>query len=260
MHISSRVLIYATAIMAVLVYGVLGSFILGQYSNFSVPIKTPIEALYFTVVTISTVGYGDIVPVTDLGRIFTIILIISGLSIFLSAITVLSGDFLSARVERLYSGLSRVERRHLKNHIVLIGYEATNQLVAERLKEQRRNFIIVTVDKLTADSLREKGYIAYLADYTNKEDMQKFMLEKASDIVVDIHDSSKTIYVVLVVKKLAKHVRVSVVVQSPEAEAHLADLEIDSLVNPTTIAADMMTKLLDKDQDEAHQRRRKAAT
>lgn len=255
MRVGSKIFIYVGAIAAVVVYGTVGSFVLGQYGNFNVAIKTPIEALYFTVTTISTVGYGDIVPVTDLGRVFTIVLIISGLSIFLSAVTVLSSDFLSTRVERLYSGLSRIERRHFNNHIVLVGYEATNQLLAERLKVQRRNFIIVTVDKSTADSLRDKGYVAYLADYTKKEDMEKFELERASDIVVDIHDSSKAIYVVLTVKKLAKDVKVSVVAYSPEAEAHLSDLEVDSIINPITIAADMMTKVLDKDQDSNKRKR-----
>ncbi len=255
MQINNKILIYAGAIAAVLIYGTSGSYLLGQYGNFNTPIKTPVEALYFTIVTISTVGYGDIVPVTDLGRIFAIILIISGLSIFLSAVTVLSSDFLSARVERLYSGLSRIERRHLNNHIVLVGYEATNQLLAERLKIQRRNFIIVTVDKSTADALRDKGYISYLADYTRKEEMEKFALEKASDIVVDIHESSKAVYVVLTVKKLAKDVKVSVVAYSPEAEAHMQDLEVDSIINPITIAADMMAKILNKDQDSNKKKR-----
>ena len=251
MRIGSKISIYVVAIAAVLAYGTAGSYVLGRYGNFNVPIDSPVQALYYTVVTISTVGYGDIVPITDMGRVFTIILIISGLTIFLSAVTVLSGDFLSARVERIYSGLSRVERRHLNNHIVLVGYEATNQIVSERLRAQRRNFIIVTADKTTADSLRDKGYVSYLADYTRKEDMEKFRLDKASDVLVDIHESSKAVYVVLTVKKLARNARVSVVVQSAEAEVHLTDLGVDSIINPMTIAADMMTKMLDKNQDRA---------
>jgi voltage-gated potassium channel len=251
MQIKNKLVIYVAGILIVLVYGTVGTYLLGRSGNFNVNIDSPIEALYFTIVTISTVGYGDITPVTGLGRVFVIILIISGLSIFLSAVTVLSGDFLSERVEKLYAGASRVDKRHLGNHIVLIGYDTTNAIVAERLRRQKRNFLIVTGDKPLADDLREKGYSAYVADYTTKQDMEKFMLNRATDVVIDLRDSSKAVYVVLVVKKLAKNVRISVVVQNKEIETHLVDLEVDSIINPATIAADALTAVLDKNQDAA---------
>ncbi len=258
MQIKSRIAIYLSAIASVLVYGVLGTYILGQSGNFNVAISSPIEALYFTIVTISTVGYGDIVPVTEAGRIFVIILIISGLSIFLSAVTVLSSDFLSERVEKLYHGASRVDRKRMNRHIVLIGYDATNAIIAQRLAEQKRRFIIITGDKVLADELREKGYAAYIADYTSKQDMEKFLLAKATDVVIDLRDDSKTVYVVLVVRKLAKEVKISVVVHNKELEAHLADLGVGSVINPATIAAVSLTSVLDRDQDSAKKARHKA--
>jgi voltage-gated potassium channel len=249
MHINQKLLLYTSAIAAVLIYGTAGSYILGQYGNFNVPITNSIEALYFTITTISTVGYGDIVPVTNIGRVFTIILIISGLTIFLSAVTVLSSDFLSERVEKLYSGLSRVEKRHLKNHIILVGYGPTNTLIAEKLKSQRRNFIIITSDKTNADTLRDKGYVSYLADYTQKIDMEKFRFNLASDIILDINESTKAVYVVLVIKKLAQNANISVIAYSQDAASHFTDLEVAHVINPVTIAAEMMVDTLDKDQD-----------
>jgi voltage-gated potassium channel len=249
MRIDKRVYLYALAIMIVLAYGTFGTYELGKSSNFNVKVDSLNEALYFTVVTISTVGYGDITPVTELGRIFVIVLIISGLSIFLSAVTMLSGEFLSSRIEKIYTGLSTLDKKRLKKHIVLIGYDATNQVVAQKLKEQKRNFIIVTGDKPTVDTLKAKGYPAYLADYTIKAEMEKFELSRATDIVVDLKDSSETVYVVLVIKKLAKDVKTSVVAYSGESQEHLADLDIDNVINPITIAAGMLTDVLDRDQD-----------
>jgi voltage-gated potassium channel len=249
MKLYGKMTIYALAIIAVIIYGTVGTYVLGRSGNFNVNINSPVEALYFTVVTISTVGYGDITPVTTLGRIFVIILIISGLSIFLSAVTVISSDFLSERVERLYYSTSRSDKKLLNNHIVLIGYDITNALIAERLKKQKRNFIIITKDKILVDKLKERGYNVFLADYTLKQDMEKFMLDRASDVVIDLRDSSKAVYVVLVVKKLSKKVRLSVVVQNSEMESHLTDLGVDSIINPATLAADALTEVLDRDQD-----------
>ncbi len=249
-QINRKTVFYAVAMLIVLTYGTVGAYILGQSGNFNVNISSWTEALYFTIVTMSTVGYGDIVPVTEIGRIFVIILIISGLSIFLSAITILTGDFLSARVEKLYSGVS-VDRKKMNRHIVLIGLDSTNELVAQKLKSQRRNFVIITGDKPAADSMKKKGYPAFVEDYTSKAELEKFNLDKATDIVIDLRDNSKMVYVVLVVRKLAKHAKISVVAHHTEAEAHLEDLEVDTVVNPITIAADTLIKTLDRDQDSA---------
>ncbi len=251
MEIDKRIIFYVIAIVAVVLYGTVGVYLLGQSGNFNVKITSWVEAVYFTVVTISTVGYGDITPITETGRIFVIILIISGLSIFLSAVTVLSGEFLSARVEKLYSGLNNVNKKKMNKHIVLIGYDSANEIISHKLKVQHRNFIIITADKPTAEMLRRKGYPAFLEDYTSKADLEKFNLSKATDIVIDLKDSSKAVYVVLVVKKLAKDIRISVITHTSDAEAHLKDLDIDNIINPVTIAADMLAKTLDRDQDTA---------
>jgi voltage-gated potassium channel len=249
MRINTKIGIYTLAIAGVVAYGTVGALILGNSGNFNVNITSPIQALYFTIVTISTVGYGDITPVTDVGRIFTIILIISGLSIFLSAVTVLSSDFLSSRMERLYSKASGIEKRKFKNHVILIGYSATNTLLAQRLKAQNRRFIILTANKTRADELFGMGYDVFLVDYTLDKDMRQFAIERARDVVIDLTDSSKTIYVVLVIRKLSKTVRISIVAQSQDVESHLADLQINNIINPVTIAADKISSIISEEDN-----------
>ena len=244
MEIDRRIVFYVLAIAAVLAYGTFGTYALGQGGNFNVKVTSLNQALYFTVVTISTVGYGDITPVTGMARDFVIILIISGLSIFLSAITVLSGEFLSARVEKLYSGMGNVDKKRMRNHIVLIGYDSANELISQRLKAQKRNFVIITGDKPTAESLRKRGYPAFVEDYTSRVELEKYHLDRATDIVIDLRDSSKMVYIVLVVRKLARNVKLSVIAHNSEAESHLADLEIDSVINPVTMAVLVMLSIV----------------
>ncbi len=244
MRIRVKLLMYLAAMVFVVLFGTIGTYLLGKNGGFNIGIYSPLSALYFTIVTLSTVGYGDIYPVTDTARLFVITLIISGLSIFLSAITVISGDFLNSRIERLSGGLSNAERRFFKRHIVLIGYDTTNALLAEKLKDSGKRFIIITVDKSAADRLRERGYHAYVADYTLRLDMLHFGLEKAKEIVVDLRDSSKSVYVVLVVKKIAKNVKLSVVAPTLETETHLSEIGIENIINPTKIAAELLFKSL----------------
>jgi voltage-gated potassium channel len=244
MDIAKKTLAYAIALAAVLLYGTVGTYVLGRSGNFNVHVGSWLQALYFTIVTMSTVGYGDITPITNAGMTFTIILIIAGLSIFISAITVLSGELLGSRFEKIYSGISSLDRKKLNNHIVLIGYDSINIMLAERLRKSGKNFVIITADKTVADSLREKGYKAFVADYTIKSDMEKFQIDRAEHIVIDLRDSSKTVYVVLVVRKLAKEAEVSVVAPTSEVEMHLQELNIDHIINPITVGTDMLSGIL----------------
>jgi voltage-gated potassium channel len=84
-------------IIAVLFYGTTASFHIGNQYNPA--IESPIQALYYTIITISTVGYGDYIPKTDVARLFTISLIIIGVGCFLTAITILFQPLIKKIVE-----------------------------------------------------------------------------------------------------------------------------------------------------------------
>lgn len=85
-------------IIAVLFYGTVASLRIGH--QYVPAIESPIQALYYTIITISTVGYGDYVPTTDVARLFTISLIIIGVGCFLTAITILFQPFMK-KIEEL---------------------------------------------------------------------------------------------------------------------------------------------------------------
>jgi len=85
-------------IIAVLFYGTVASLRIGNQYNPA--IESPIQALYYTIITISTVGYGDYIPTTDVARLFTISLIIIGVGCFLTAITILFQPFMK-KIEEL---------------------------------------------------------------------------------------------------------------------------------------------------------------
>ena len=233
----TTIVAYAIAIAAVIAFGVAGTYILGRSGNFNVQINSLVTALYFTVTTVSTVGYGDIVPVTEAARIFVVVLILSGLSIFLSAVTVLSSDFVNSRIERLSGRISGIEKRLLKGHIVLIGHDLTNALLAERFKAENRKFIIITADKTISDHLRELGYVSYVADATSESDMKNFKLDIARKIIIDLRDSSRTVYAAIVARSLSGSGNMIVIAPTLELERHLNDIGIKNVINPATMAA-----------------------
>lgn len=237
MAVKSITIAYVIAIAAVLAFGTFGTYILGQSGNFNVHINSLITALYFTVVTVGTVGYGDIVPVTALGRVFDIVLIISGLAVFLSVVTAISGEVVNQRLVKLSGRISSFEKRLLKGHIVLIGYDLTNVLLASKLKKEGKKFIVVTSDKVIVDQLREKGYSTYVADETSESDMSAFNLGNSKKIIIDLRESSRTVYAAIVAKSLSSIDKVIVIANTEELERHLTDLGLKHIISPANIVA-----------------------
>ena len=239
--------IYIGAIIAVFVMGVVGTYLISQYGGFNIKNMSIVDAAYFTIVTMSTVGYGDITPVSPIAKVFVILLIVIGLSIFLSLITLISGEFMSERLEKLSNRISGAEKRHLKGHIVLIGTDGVNLSIANELYTQGKKFILVVSDKVIADRLKMLNYRIYVADATSELDMSQFQIHHSDKVIIDLRDSSRLVYALLVLRTMAKDVRKIIVVQDKDAERHLAELGIlkgERIVSPNSLAADTIIKSL----------------
>ena len=103
---------------------------------------------YFTIVTMSTIGYGDIYPVSAMAKVFVIILILVGIGVFFSTIVAVSGEFMNDRIEIFTGRVSKFEKRLLEKHVILVGSEMTNLYLAEKLTEKMKDEGFATVETI----------------------------------------------------------------------------------------------------------------
>lgn len=120
------------SITFLLVYAVFGALYLG--SEFQPHITDTITALYFSIVSMSTVGYGDITPQTDAARMFTASIIILGITVFATSISAIAGPIIGGNVQRLVKG--KLSRPMRKNHIIIAGATPLAQSVYTALHER----------------------------------------------------------------------------------------------------------------------------
>lgn len=244
MKIPLIILIYIIAIFSILLFGTTGTYFFSHNNGFNTK-TTFISSLYFTVVTLSTVGYGDIIPVTQSARIFVMILIGIGLTVFLTGITTLSSEIMSSRINKLTGEISYLESKLLKSQIILIGTDFTNLSFAELLKKQNKKFFLITSDKTISDRLRKQDIRTFVADATSKSDMLKFNLKTSKLIVIDFRDNSKIIYTVLIIKSIAPKAKIIVIAPNSEVEAHLSNLNMNiEVINPAALTAAQIDKYL----------------
>lgn len=244
MRLPGRIVAYVFAILIVFTFGITGTYILGSYkSGFNVKITSLVEAAYFTVTTVSTVGYGDIVPVTNAARLFVMVLEITGLGVYISAITIVSSELVTARIEKFSGRLSTLERRFLRNHVVLIGTDTVNLDLAEKLKNKNVRYVIMSSDKDMVEGLHERGLRAYLVNETDKEEMKRFEFGRARSIIVDMRNKSRMVYAILVVRSLAQHSKIVVVAHNKDEEKNIRSMSIGvGIINPPDIVSDILAK------------------
>jgi voltage-gated potassium channel len=183
-------------ILIILLYGVVGSYFIMKLNLF--------ESLYFTIITIATVGYGDIVPITMAQKIFTMILSFAGiiiiayiLSIVLTAIT--------EGMEEVRSGAKmRKKINDLNNHYILCGYGRVGSVILEELKKRNQPVVIIEKNRDIVNKLEEdKDILVICDDATDTSVLKKINLDKAYGMIVATGSDVNNLYIVLTTRELA---------------------------------------------------------
>lgn len=159
------------------------------------------DGLWYVVATITTVGYGDVIPITYLGRTLGFIVMLSSLGVYGFIISQIA-NFMNTIKERKELGL---DGTNLKNHVVIIGWNEFSQSVISHLVGAGREVAVVTKDRASIDTIREyyssdAVYTLY-ADFQNFELIEKANIKDASIVFVNLNDDTEKLVYVINLKK-----------------------------------------------------------
>lgn len=129
----------ALSTLSLLIYAICGSLFLGQ--EFSPPITDLATAFYFSIVSMSTVGYGDITPQTAAARIFSASVIVLGITVFATSISAIAGSVIGGNIQRLVKGKFKKPMR--KNHIIIAGVTPLAQTVYKLLRDRGYDVTVI---------------------------------------------------------------------------------------------------------------------
>ncbi|MDY7102202.1 MAG: potassium channel protein [Actinomycetota bacterium] len=219
-------------ITAVLVGGTIGYVLLDL---------TLLEALYQTVITVTTVGYGEIGPVSDEYRVFTIILLLTGTGTVFYTLGVLLETLVEGRLNESFRR-RRVARniQELDGHTVVCGYGQVGRAIAAELVRDGTEVVIVDRDP---DMDADDGMLVH-GNATDDDVLLQAGIERAAALVVAMDTDADNVYVTLSARSMRKDLFIVARASDEHAEPKLYQAGADRVVNPHRIGGTRMAAMV----------------
>ncbi|MDE1920075.1 MAG: NAD-binding protein [Candidatus Omnitrophica bacterium] len=230
-----------SGILSVLAYAVFGSYLMG--AGFNPPIRDLNTAAYFAVTTLSTVGFGDIVPVTTTTRWFVVSLLVVGLGVFATAIASSLGPRISEELNRFLD--PKEKRMETKNHVILVGDGAIARNTAKELKERGINFVHIVAEKSGYESC---GHDVIEGEATSDAVLRQAGIQQARMVIAAREDDGDNAFIALGAKDLNPKVRVLAVASSVRSIRRLKLAGADQVFSPAAVGSRLLANLIEGGQ------------
>lgn len=196
-----------------------------------------IDALFFTVITLTTVGYGMPYPLSYAGKVYTILLILFGAGIVLYVISDMVELFLELNL-----GLRNVQHRIVKltEHQIVCGYGRTGQEVTEHFRRNKIPFVIIEQDPARVRAAEEHGFLAILGDASTDEVLKEARIERARGIVCALPEDAANTFIALSAKGLNENITIVSRAANPGSEAKLRRAGAHMVISPYVICGRRM--------------------
>lgn len=204
-----------------------------------------LDSLYQTVITVSTVGFREVYPLSEAGKVFTIILVMMGISFFAYAATQFVKLVVDGKIAEIF-GRRRMEKalKDLKDHCIVCGYGRMGTVVAENLRIDGQSVVIVDRDPERVRAAIEEGLVAIEGDATQESVLVRAGIDRARSVAAVLTDDPENLYLTITAKALNPAVRVVAKAMTNEGRVRLEKVGADTVIALYSIGGDRMSAAL----------------
>ena len=207
-----------------------------------------IDSLYMTIITLSTVGYGEVHTLTGAGKIWSILIIIFGVSGIGALIRTLNEEFIQLELFRKNTMMKTISK--LKNHYVICGYGRMGAVIAKELQEKNLEFVIIENNEQKVEIIRSKGLFCVNGDATSEETLQDARVDKAVGVAVVLDTDQDNLFVTMSMKTTNPDLFILSRCAKEDNQSKLLRAGANKVVNPYTAGGHRMAEILSKPQVE----------
>ncbi len=203
-------------------------------------IKNIFDAIYWSLVTITTVGYGDIAPVSDMGRVIAMVIILFGIAMISFGTSVIVSAF-SEKLNELKEERIVEEINRNKEFLIICGYGQMTKMFLRQIEVKQHSYIILEKDPQMVKEALHDGYDAIVDDASRHETLARFNIKGAKVTVLCMsHDDIENIYITLNAKSVDPRIRVIARASSNKIVSKYERAGADHILLPNQVAGTMM--------------------
>ena len=230
------------ALVTAISYGTIGTYALRDQFN---GVETIVDAFYFTVVTASTVGYGDVTPVAgaaaDIAQLFVLSSLVMNVAAFAVALGVILTPAIEAQLSKALGKMTDKQIDLLDDHVLVLGYgDLTEPILEELAARDGVQYAVVTPDETAARRLADRDIPVYTADPSDVEPLERVNLDGARAIVAATEDDARDALAILTARQLNPDVRIVAAVTQRENIDKLRRAGADQVISPSTLGGHIL--------------------
>jgi voltage-gated potassium channel len=232
--LAAGTLFAVTSALLLLIYAVFGSLYFGE--QFSPPIRDLMTSFYYSVVTMSTVGYGDITPLTPNARLFTVSVMILGLAVFATSVTAIAGPMI-ARLTR-----TKEKRMKRSNHFIVVGATPLAYNTYREFKKRNQEVVLVMPQTPVSGDIDPNDLL--VGDANSLEILRKAGADQAQAVLAMRADDSDNAFIVLAVKELKGKAKTVIAINDSKHMESIKLVQADVVVAPEVLGGELLAMVL----------------
>jgi voltage-gated potassium channel len=228
-------------ILCIMAIGIIGFMILEGYRF--------LDALYMVVITITTIGYHEVAPLSDGGKVFNILLILVSFSTFTYTLARLTQYVVSGELSKYFKNRNMMQQlAHMKEHVVICGFGRNGQQAAKTLRAQKIPFVVIDKNEssLKIAQTDQPGLVYLHADATEDEVLIQAGVERARALLVTLPEDADNVFIVLSARSLNGHLQIISRASHTGASAKLYKAGASNVIMPDMIGGTHMATLVSK--------------
>jgi len=234
----SSVIFPIALLFGVIITGVIGFSIIEDF--------TLSESFFMTIITISTVGFQEVHPLSEAGRLFTALLIIFSLGIFGYVVTTITRLIVDGIFKNYYKD-NKVKKRinKLSNHVVLCGYGRNGKQAAIELSENDEAFVIIESDETLINKVREESNLLYIhGDATHEDVLSESRIDKAKAMITTLPNDADNLFMVITARQINPDLAIISRASDDKSDIKLKRAGANNVIMSDKIGGQRMAKLV----------------
>ncbi len=206
------------------------------------------DAYYMSLVTLSTVGFGEVIPLSHAGRVFTSFLILFNIGFFAYAVSTVTSIFADPEIHNFFSDFKMMQRiQKLQHHTIVCGFGRHAGQVCKELAKQNMPFVVIELDPGKIEILQQDTpYLFFRGDATLDEVLLEGGIERATSLVVTLPSDANNLFVVLSARQINPGLKIISRLNNADDEYKLRRAGANHVVMPEQIGGYYMATLINR--------------